>query len=104
MPDRPWKKWEREVAALIGGRRYAANSGADIDCESLDTVAQCKHVRRLGLPELASLAEGIAIRAATDRKLGIVAVKVRAGKGQPSPEIIVMSVDMFRKMLSDYQP
>ena len=98
MPDKPWKKFEREVAELIGGRRYAANSGAAIDCEGPTTVAQCKLVKRLSLEELTQLAEVAAAQGTAKGKLGLVAVKVRRGAGHPSPGLVVMTWSMFDQL------
>jgi hypothetical protein len=56
MTNRSWKRHERRSAALIGGRRFWANSGAVLDCESAWAVAQCKEVRRLSLAALEALA------------------------------------------------
>ena len=56
MPDRPWKAEERQVARLLVGRRYSGNSGGRVDVEGPTTVAQVKHVRRLSLAQLETLA------------------------------------------------
>ncbi len=101
MPDRPFKKFEREVAALIGGTRYPANSGHALDCEGPEIVAQCKLVKRLSLEELTQLAETAAAQGLGKDKLGIVAVHVRRGAGHPSPALVVMTADTFSLL---YQP
>ena len=95
MSDKPFKKFEREVAALIGGKRYPANSGCGLDCEGPRVVAQCKLVKRLSLEELTQLAEVAAAQGRAKGKLGIVAVKVRRGAGHPSPGLIVMTFAQF---------
>lgn len=91
MPDKPFKAFEREVAALIGGKRYPANSGAAIDCEGPAIVAQAKLVSRLSLEDLTQLAETTAAHGQAKGKVGLVAVKVRRGAGHPSPGLIVMT-------------
>ena len=47
-----WKQFEREVARLLGGSRYPANSGGRIDVESAEYVAQVKHRKTMSVPEL----------------------------------------------------
>ena len=98
MSDKPWKRFERDVAALIGGKRAWANSGEAIDCEGPSIVAQCKLVTRLSLEELTQLAEMVAAQGAGKGKLGVVAVKVRRGAGHPSPGLVVMTFDQFVQM------
>ena len=63
MADKAWKQHERQAAALIGGRRYPANSGYAVDCES-----------------------------------AVVVVKRRAGKGLPTPTLVVLTARMYRAM------
>lgn len=93
--DKPFKRFEREVAALIGGKRYPANSGHEVDCEGPTIVAQCKLVSRLSLEELTTLAETARSEGIARGKAGLVAVKVRRGKGHPSPALVVMTADML---------
>jgi hypothetical protein len=99
VPDKPFKKFEREVAVLIGGTRYPANSGAAIDCEGPTMLAQCKLVKRLSLEELTALAEVADQQGVERSKVGLVAVKVRRGKGLPSPGLVVMTFEQFRHVL-----
>src|SRR5215470_17301785 len=98
MTDRPWKRHERETAGLIGGRRYPANSGGPVDAESSWAVAQAKHVRRLSLAELERLAVEGERQGAQRAKVGLVVVKRRAGRGLPTPVLVVMTAAMFRQM------
>ena len=98
MPDKPFKAFERDVAELIGGRRYPANSGRAIDCEGPRFIAQCKLVKRLSLEDLTQLAETAAAQGQATGKIGLVAVKVRRGKGQPSPGLVVLTFETFRTM------
>jgi len=102
--DKSWKKFERSVAALIGGKRAWANSGEAIDCSSDRFVAQCKLVSRMSLEELTALVEATD-RAATNHDLtkppkhGLVCVKVRRGKGRPSPTLVVMTSETFKSLI-----
>jgi hypothetical protein len=98
MPDKPFKKFERETADLLGGKRYWANSGEAIDVEAPTVVAQCKLVQRLSLEALSQLAELAASQGRPKGKLGLVAVKVRRGAGIPSQGLIVMTFEMWRRM------
>lgn len=96
VPDRPWKQEEREVARLLGGIRYPANSGGRVDVEGPTTVAQVKHIRRLSLAQLEALAlemEGIG----SDRgKVGVVVVKRRAGRGRDTPRLVVLTEESWQ--------
>jgi hypothetical protein len=98
MPDKPWKQHERRAAALIGGARFPANSGADLDCESAWCVAQCKHVKTLSLAALETLALEAERQGAQKNKVGMVIVKRRAGAGRQTPLIVVMTEGAFRAM------
>lgn len=95
-----WKQFEREIARLLGpgAHRYWANSGEQIDVEGPKTVAQCKLVQRLSLESLSQLAEMAERHGIQKRKAGVVAVKVRRGRGRSSPTLIVMTADMWRSM------
>ena len=104
MPDKPWKAFERECARLIGGTRYAANSGALIDCESSTVVAQCKLVKTLSLSALSDLAETAERQGAVKWKAGVVAVKVRRGHGRRSPVLVVMTETVWRQLHGEPEP
>lgn len=96
--DKPFKRFERDVADLLGGRRFWSNSGEALDVEGPTAVAQCKLVGRMSLEDLTQLAEVAAAQGATKGKLGVVAVKVRRGKGYPSPGLVVMTFEMFQRL------
>lgn len=98
MSDQPFKAFEREVAALLGGRRFWANSGERLDVESPSAIAQCKLVKRLSLADLTALAEEVERAAAPQFKAGIVAVKLRRGAGRKSPVLLVVTADTWRRM------
>lgn len=97
MGNKSWKQREREVGELIGGKRYPANQGGRVDVESALYVVQVKERKSLSLAELTKLVEEIEGIAATKGKRGLVAVKVRRGKGHPSPMLIVQSANQWGK-------
>ncbi len=98
MPDKPWKQLEREVARLLGGRRYAADSGGRVDVESPTVVAQVKHVQRLSLAQLEALAVEMAALGEEQGKLGLVTVKRRAGKGIHTERLVVMTEGVWVRL------
>ncbi len=97
--DAKWKQFERDVAAMIQGKRYPANSGHVLDCEGPVFVAQCKLVSRLSLEELTTLAETADAHGMLRGKLGFVAAKVKRGPGLRSAALVVMTADAFNRML-----
>ncbi len=100
MPDKPWKGEERQAATLIGGTRFAANTGGRIDAESPQIVAQVKHVKRLSLAELEALAVEMATLGAKRGKVGVVVVKRRAGRGMPTNRLVVMTQAVFEAVFA----
>ena len=98
MPDRPWKAEERAVARMIGGRRYPANQGGAIDCESSWLVVQVKHRRVCSLAELEALALDAERPGVQRRKVGAVVVKRRAGAGRRTPRLVIMTEGQFTEM------
>jgi hypothetical protein len=96
--DKAWKQTERRVAQLLGGSRYWANAGRDIDVESGAFVAQVKHVRVCSLALLERLAREAERQGTQKHKIGLVVVKRRAGKGLPTIPLIVMTEGMFKAM------
>jgi hypothetical protein len=100
MTDRPWKQAERRAAKLIGGRRYPANTGRAVDCESDSYCIQVKERQRASLTELAAWAleiERVSVQR-TPPKIGLVLVKRRGGRGVPTPTLVVMTVGAFAEM------
>ncbi|MBI4637615.1 MAG: hypothetical protein HY727_14815 [Candidatus Rokubacteria bacterium] len=100
MPDKPWKQEERRAAALCGGTRFPANVGGPLDFEGPGYVGQVKHVRRLPLAALEGLAgevERIGL-SRTPPKAGVVVVKRRAGRGQRTTRLVVMTEAAFRAL------
>ena len=95
MTDRPWKQEERQVARLLRGVRYPANGGGRVDVESARYVAQVKHLRTCSLARLEALALELEALGAQRGKVGLVVVKRRAGRGQRTPRLVVMTQAVF---------
>jgi hypothetical protein len=100
MSDRPWKAAERRAAKLIGGRRYPANTGHAVDCESDSYCIQVKELKRASLTELGAWAvevERVSVQR-TPPKIGLLVIKQRGGRGVPTPTLIVMTAATFAEM------
>lgn len=91
-----WKHREREAATLVNGTRFPANQGGPVDVEGPVFLAQVKERNRLSLAELESLALEIERQGQLKTKAGIVMVKRSAGRGRPTPWLIVMTEATFR--------
>ncbi len=91
-----WKQLERDVAALVGGKRYPANQGGRVDVEGPDYIVQVKERKSLSLEAITQLVEEMELIGKERGKLGLVAVKVRRGKGKQSPILIVQSIDQWK--------
>ncbi len=98
MVDKAWKHEERRVAHLLGGRRYAANTGGRVDVESPTLVVQVKHVQRMSLAQLEALAVEMAALGEEQGKIGVVVVKRRAGRGTPTPRLVVMTEGVWVRL------
>lgn len=99
MPKTRWKAFEREAGALIGGRRYWANSGEALDCEGPTAVAQCKYVQRMSLTELEELAERVEKEALPKFKAGLVIVKRSGHKGpRKARTLVVMTAEVWTQL------
>lgn len=101
MPDKPWKATEREVARLLGGSRYPANSGGRIDVESSEYVAQVKHRKTMSVPELERWATEIEQIGAEKGKTGILVVKRRAGRGHSTRTLIILTEAAFLALTTE---
>lgn len=101
MPDKQWKQFERDSAALFGGKRFPANMGHRLDFASPHFVGQCKEVKNLSLEALTKLVEEVEELAGKEPqpKLGVVCAKVRRGSGRGSPTLVVMSDETWRTLL-----
>jgi hypothetical protein len=100
VSDHAWKVQERRAARLCGGQRYPANSGGRVDVEGPQVVAQVKHVRVLSLAALEALACEIEGIGRERGKLGVVFVKRRAGRGCPTPGLVVMTETVWEQLVS----
>jgi len=95
-----WKQFETDAAKLFGGARFWANSGERLDFEGevlsfnyVDRVkvhGQCKLTKKLSLEALTKLAE--------ESGVDIVCVKVRRGSGKPSPALVVMTFETYKRL------
>jgi hypothetical protein len=93
--DKAWKQFERQAAALFGGTRHPANSGHRLDFETTTALGQCKLVKTLSLASLSALAEEVAREALPKQKAGVVCVKLRKGKGRPTPMLVVCTAAVW---------
>ncbi len=100
MSDKHWKQFEREAARLLGGQRYPANSGGRVDVETDDVVAQVKHRKTMSVPELERWAIEIEQIGAEKGKTGILVVKRRAGRGQPTRTLVILTETAFLTLAS----
>jgi len=100
MTSKPWKRFERDVGKLIGGKRYPANLGGGVDVESPYLVIQCKNVKTMPLAALEKLANEIAIEGKESEKVGVVAIKRRAGAGVPTKTLFVFTEDAWRALVA----
>jgi hypothetical protein len=96
-----WKEAERKAATLIGGKRYPANMGGRIDCESDKCVAQVKEVGSLSLAQLTALAAEMEDLGREQGKSGLVVVKHSAGRGNPTPYLVVATENVWRALFGD---
>ena len=87
------------MARLLGGSRYPANSGGRADVEGPGIVAQVKHVQRLSLAQLEAFALEMAELGRQQGKSGLVVVKRRSGRGQPTPRLVVMTETVWKRLV-----
>lgn len=100
-----WKRREREVARKIGGRRYPANTGGRVDVES-DHLESEGHVIQVKERKTLSLAQAEALALEMERvgaqksppKLGTLWIKRSAGRGVPTPWLVVMTEATWKMM------
>jgi len=98
MSGKAWKQFEGLAASLFWGARFWANSGERSDFEGRTrhgqrVKGQCKLVKTLSLEGLTKLAE--------EPNVDVVCVKVRRGRGKPSPGLVVMTFDKFREFYGE---
>ena len=90
-----WKQLERDVGLLVDGKRYPANQGGRVDVEGPDYVVQVKERKALSLEQITQLVEEIENIGWSRNKTGLVAIKVRRGKGKYSPILIIQSANQW---------
>lgn len=104
MGDKPWKKEEREAATLFGGKRFRANTGDALDfagsVAGFRFVGQVKHRRAYSIPALERLALDMEEQAIKEQAVGVVVYKRRAGGGNPTSRLVVMTDVMWLKVRS----
>ncbi len=102
MGDKPWKKEEREAATLFGGKRFAANTGDALDFvgqfQGIRFVGQVKHRRSYSIPALERLALDMEEHGSKLNAVGVVVYKRRAGRGEPTSRLVVMTDVMWLKV------
>jgi hypothetical protein len=101
MGDKQWKKLERKVGELVGGKRYPANQGGLVDVESPNHVVQVKERKSLSLSEINRLVEEIEAIGRERGKVGLLAVKYRKGTGHPTDILIIQSATQWRRLTSE---
>ena len=106
MPSSVWgremtnfKDHERSCAKVIKGKRHPANSGGRVDVESETIVAQCKERAEISFPEMGRLVAEMEAIGKERGKLGVLFVRHKAGRGFPSPGMVVMSHATFEALL-----
>lgn len=99
-----WKQFESAAAALFNAKRFWANSGERLDFEGYAkgpgtmlglpytnrVRGQCKLVKTMSLNALTKLAE--------EPGVDVVCVKVRRGAGKPSPALVVMTFENYKRL------
>jgi hypothetical protein len=101
MVNKSCKQREREVGELVGGKRYPANQGGRVDVEGPNFVVQVKERKSLSLAELNALVEEIEAIGKAKGKYGLVAVKLRKGRGNPTDMLIVQSAPQWRRLTNE---
>ena len=96
MGNTSWKQMEREVGLLINGKRFPANQGGRVDVEGDKYVVQCKERRALSLEQITQLVEEIEAIGRSKGKRGLVAVKVRRGRGKSSPILFIQTAAQWK--------
>ena len=96
------KVLERLVAARFGEQRYPADTGGPIDVEGT-CVWSAKHVQVLSLAALSRECQAIAAQGTLKGKPGLVAAKVRQGRGAPSEPIVAMTWGTFEAFLEAFR-
>jgi hypothetical protein len=99
-----WKQVERDAAALFGARRFWANAGERCDFEGHRWIGQVKSVKTLSLAGVEALALEMEEAGAVIGKYGAVVVKRSAGSGQSTPMLVVMTAEVWRRLMRNLWP
>ena len=84
---------------MLGGTRYPANSGGRVDVESPRFVSQVKHRKTCSLAELERLTVEMDALGRQRGKCGVAVVKRRAGCGNRTPRLVVLTEAAFRSLV-----
>lgn len=103
MSDKPWKKYERDVAKAVGGQRRPVTGidRGDGDVFTGDLELQCKY--RLSQPppgRLLDWLDGIRQAAVLRGRLGAVVWRRPGNKGV-GESLVVMSLTDFQQLVDD---
>lgn len=111
MSDKPWKKAEREIAALFGTKRrplsgmthHTHGTGND-DIEHDQLYVECKQTGSLksNLNPVCKLMNETVARAELEDKIPIVALR-RTTMNDPDPYLVIKSSDLHR-LLAIFSP
>lgn len=97
-----WKAFERRMAALFETTRHPANQGGRVDFTGQGVIGQCKEVKTMSLERITQLVEEMDSLAGANR-IGVVCVKVRRGRGQASPALVVVSAETWARLIQSAQ-
>jgi hypothetical protein len=103
MSKTGWKKEERDVAKQLGGKRYPANMGGDVDViaerEFVSLLVQCKQHKSFSWKQLVDWADKIAGAARYFPEVGMLALKRSAGKGKKTDRYYFLREDQLVRLL-----
>jgi hypothetical protein len=93
-----WKHVERMAARLVGGQRYWANSGRQVDCEGPNWLVQAKARKTYSLRQMAADLLPLEREAALKAKGALLVVKASAGRGVETPTLVIMTQATFERL------
>lgn len=100
-----WKGFEKRAGRLFGGDRFPANMGGEFDFHGLGILGQAKEVKECSLPLLTKYAWAIEGHCQSrPETAGLVAVKLSAGGGNPTPPLVVFTEASFMKFVACLTP
>lgn len=94
-----WKKFERKVASKTGGRRYPANTGGPFDVQAGHFQLQCKDRKTASLTQIEGWVSETEMHARERGFEGGVVIRRSAGAGVRTPDLVVVSLDVFRRLM-----